>query len=253
LSEIFVKTARLSYYIYMNTEKIRQDFPLLASDANGKPAVYFDNACQTLRPRTVINAVNEYYEKYPACGGRSSHKLADLVTRKCEETRKLVAKFIGAGRKEEIIFTRNTTEGINLVANSLELSEGDIVLTTDKEHNSNLIPWQVLAEKKGVIHKTVPSLPDNSFDLKKFKEIMEESRGKVKLTAMVLTSNLDGASAPAKEIIKISRQYGAMVLLDAAQAAPHQKINVKKLDADFIAFSGHKMLGPSGIGVLYGK
>lgn len=237
----------------MNIEKIRQDFPLFEAELNGKPVVYFDNACQTLRPRAVINAISEYYEKYPACGGRSSHKLAHTVTEKCEEARKTIAKFIGAKRKEEIIFTRNTTEGINLIAKSLELNRGDIVVTTDKEHNSNLIPWQILAEKKGIIHKIVPSKQDNSFDLEKFKEIMEESRGNVKLTAMVFTSNLDGASIPAKEIIKISHQYGAMVLLDAAQAAPHQKIDADKLDADFMAFSGHKMLGPSGTGILYGK
>ncbi len=237
----------------MNMEKIRRDFPLFGTMLNGKGVVYFDNACQTLRPRAVIDAVKDYYEKYPACGGRSSHKLANEVTRKCDEARKTIAKFIGAKTKEEIIFTRNTTEGINLVANSLKLNRGDIVLTTDKEHNSNLIPWQVLAKKKGIIHKIVPSKQDNSFDLEKFKEIMEESRGNIKLTAMVLTSNLDGTTIPAEEIIKISRQYGAMVLLDAAQAAPHRKIDVNKLDADFMAFSGHKMLGPSGTGVLYGK
>lgn len=241
------------YYTTMDIEKIRQDFPLFDIKLNGKPVVYLDNACQTLRPRAVINAINEYYEKYPACGGRSHHKLANEVTRKCEEARKTIAGFIGAKRKEEIIFTRNTTEGINLIAKSLELKRGDIILTTDKEHNSNLIPWQILAEKNGVIHKIIPSKQDNSFDLEKFKKIMEESEGNIKLTAMALTSNLDGATIPAKEIIKTSHKHGAMVLLDAAQAAPHRKIDVGKLGADFMAFSGHKMLGPSGTGVLYGK
>ena len=237
----------------MDIEKIQQDFPLFKNQLNGKPIIYFDNACQTLRPRSVINAINNYYQKYPACAGRSVHKLGEMVTEKCEEARKTVAKFVGAKKKEEIIFTRNTTEGINIVARSLDLKRDDIVLTTDKEHNSNLIPWQILSKKEGIIHKIVPSNEDNTFDLEKFRQMMESLQDKVKLIAMVFTSNLDGVSIPVKEIVKISHQYGAKILLDAAQAAAHQKIDANKLDADFIAFSGHKILGPSGIGVLYGK
>ena len=237
----------------MDTKKIRGDFPVLEEKINGRPIIYFDSACQTLRPRQVISAVNEYYEKYPACAGRSAHKLGAKVTEKTAEARETIAKFIGAEKKEEIIFTRNTTEGINLVARSLGLRRGDIVLTTDKEHNSNLIPWQILARKKGVVHKIVPSRPDNSFNLEKFKEIMEEGRGKVKLVSMAFVSNLDGADIPAKEIISFSQKRGALVLLDAAQAAASRKIEARRLGVDFLAFSGHKMLGPSGIGVLYGK
>lgn len=236
----------------MNIEKIRDEFPLLQKESR-KMIVYLDNACQTLRPRPVINAINDYYQKYPTCGGRSTHKLGEIVTEKCEEARKTIAEFIGAKRKEEIVFTRNTTEGINLVAHSLGLKENDVVLTTDKEHNSNLIPWQVLSEKEGVVYKIVPSKENNTFDLERFKEIMEDLQNKVKLVAMVFTSNLDGVSIPVNEIVKVSHQYGAKVLLDAAQAAPHQRINVSDLDVDFLAFSGHKMLGPSGTGVLYGK
>jgi cysteine desulfurase/selenocysteine lyase len=234
----------------MNITKIRQDFPLLQYGLKGKPVVYFDNACQTLRPLSVIDAVNQYYREYPACAGRSVHKLGELVTKKCDEARKLVADFIGAKRKEEIIFTRNTTEGINLVAHSLGLRTGDIVITTDKEHNSNLVPWQRLAQKIGIIHKIVPSKKDNTFNLEAFAEIMND---KVKLVSMVYTSNLDGVTIPAEKIIKIAHSHGSKVLLDAAQAIPHQKINVRKLNVDFLAFSGHKMLGPSGTGVLYGK
>lgn len=234
----------------MNLEKIRQDFPLFQKSINGKPPVYFDNACMSLKPLPVIKAINEYYLDYPACAGRSGHRLGDKVTKKIEEARKKIAEFINAKHTQEIIFTRNTTEGINLIAHSLKLNSGDIILTTDKEHNSNLIPWQILSKKIGVVHKVVESKPDNTFDLEKFESLMSNQ---VKLVAMVHTSNLDGVSIPAKEIIKIAHKYGALILLDAAQSAPHQKINIAELDIDFLAFSGHKMLGPTGTGVLYGK
>ncbi len=230
----------------MDLTKIRNDFPILS-----KEGIYFDNACQSLRPQQVIDAITEYYREYPACGGRSMHHLAAKVTQKCDEARQTIANFVNAKTKEEIIFTRNTTEGINLVAHSLGFKKGDIVITTDKEHNSNLIPWQILKEKIGIKHIILPSKIDNTFDTENFKKVLNND--KVKLVSFGMTSNLDGVTIPVKEIISLAHKSSALVLLDGAQAVPHQKIDVQDIDVDFLAFSGHKMLGPSGTGVLYGK
>lgn len=234
----------------LNVNKIREDFPILKEKIKGKRIVYFDNACMTLKPKQVVEAMNEYYFKYPACAGRSAHKLGTIVTEKYENARKTVQRFIDAKKTEEIIFTRNTTEGLNLVMNSLGLKKGDVVLTTDKEHNSNLLPIQRLAKTLGIKHEIVYSNEDNTFNLENFKRQMSK---KVKLVSMVHTSNVDGVTIPAKEIIKIAHDYGALVLLDGAQSVPHKEVNVKKLDVDFLAWSGHKMCGPTGTGALYGR
>ncbi|MEW6007019.1 MAG: aminotransferase class V-fold PLP-dependent enzyme [bacterium] len=234
----------------MDVEKIRRDFPALLQKRNKKPPIYFDNACMTLKPIPVIKAMDEYYQKFPACGGeRSSHWFASKVNERIEEAREIIRRFINAKSANEIIFTKNTTEGINLIAQSIKFKKGDIVLTTDKEHNSNLCPWKNL-EGKGVIkHKIVASREDNTFNIERFKDMLTKD---VKLVSMVLTSNLDGYSIPAKEIIKMAHQNKSLILLDAAQTAPHKKIDVQSLEADFLAFSIHKMVGPS-LGVLYGK
>lgn len=230
----------------MDISKIRRDFPIL----NEPRMIYFDTACQSLRPQAVIDAVNAYYQKLAACSGRSMHHLAAQVTESCDEVRGTLAHFLNAARKEEIVFTRNTTEGINLVANAFPFTAGDVVLVSDKEHNSNLIPWQKLTRQKGTLLQIIPTLPDGTFDLPSFARMLDKN---VRLVALGMTSNLDGVSIPAAEIIRLAHKNGSLVLLDAAQSAPHQQINVRALDADFAAFSGHKMLGPSGTGVLYAK
>jgi len=230
----------------MDISKIRRDFPIF----NEPKMIYFDTACQSLRPQAVIDAVNAYYQKFSACSGRSMHHLAAQVTESCDEVRGKLARFLNAARKEEIVFTRNTTEGINLVANAFPFNAGDVVLVSDKEHNSNLIPWQKLTRQKGTLLQIIPTLPDGTFDLPSFARMLDKN---VRLIALGMTSNLDGVSIPAAEIIRLAHKNGSLVLLDAAQSAPHQQINVRALDADFAAFSGHKMLGPSGTGVLYAK
>lgn len=229
-------------------KKIQEDFPILSKEIKAKKLIYFDSACMSLKPIQVLKAISEYYLEYPACAGRSSHLLGETVSKKVKEARQIVADFINADSRE-IIFLRNATEAINLVAHSFNFNKGDVVLTTDKEHNSNLIPWQVLSRKKGIEHKIIRTSDDGSFDFESYKE---QIKG-VKLVSVVYTSNLDGTSMPVKEIIKIAHENGALVLLDAAQSAPHAPIDVKDLDVDFLAFSGHKLLGPTGTGVLFGK
>jgi cysteine desulfurase/selenocysteine lyase len=236
----------------MDIQKIRRDFPALSKKWNDKYPIYFDNACMTLKPIQVINAMDEYYNEYPVCGGRSIHKMAKKVDEKVTQAREKFQRFLVASCPEEIVFTRNTTEGLNLVANSLDFKKGDIVLTTDREHNSNLVPWQVQAQKRGIKHQIVYSNADNTFDLPAFEEIFYKNKN-VRLVSMVHTANLDGYTIPAKEIIKIAHDHGALVMLDGAQSAPHKSVDVKALDADFFVLSVHKMAGPTGMGVLYGK
>ncbi len=234
----------------LNVEKIREDFPVMKREIHGKPIIYFDNACMTMRPVQVIEKINEYYNEYPACGERSSHKLGKRVDEGVDQARESLKKFIGARHTKEVIFTKNTTEGINLVANTIDLNKGDVVLGTDREHNSNLLPWQKLASLAGTKHEIVDPNPDDTFSIENFEKKMSRD---VKLVSIIHTSNVDGTTIPIKEVIKIAHDHKALVLVDAAQSIPHHDVNVRKLDADFLAFSGHKMLGPSGTGVLYGK
>jgi cysteine desulfurase/selenocysteine lyase len=240
--------------------RIREDFPSLQKRRNGKPPVYFDNACTTLVPRQVIDAINGYYSGFPGCAGaRSRHWFAQEVNDRIEGnpekgikgSRVLIKEFINARSEKEIIFTQNTSHAINIVALGFRFKPGDAVLLTDKEHSSNLLPWLRL-QKTGLINVEHAATSENGdFDLDDFKRKLEHNR--VALVSMAYTSNLTGYTIPAAEIVKLAHNYGAKVLLDAAQTASHRKIDVQKLDVDFLAFSIHKMCGPRSVGILYGK
>jgi cysteine desulfurase/selenocysteine lyase len=234
----------------LDAERFKLDFPVLKRQINGKDIIYLDSACMSLKPTQVINKINEYYHEYPSCGGRSVHKLATQVTISVDEARNKMQRFLNAKEENEIIFLKNATEGMNLVANSLDFMENDKILITDKEHNSNLVPWITIQKKYDTKTIVVPSKPDNTFDLEKFEESMDKG---VKLVSMVHTSNLNGITIPAQEMIKIAHDYDALVMLDGAQSAPHKKIDVQALDVDLFVLSVHKMCGPTGVGVLYGK
>ena len=231
----------------MDISKYRKDFPILNSDDS---PVYLDSACMTLRPQVVIDAITDYYTNYPACGGRSVHKLSWQVTENFEMARDSLRRFMGAESSSEIVFTKNATESMNIVANGLNLKQGDRVLTSDKEHNANVVPWHHLAKYKGIQYDVLPAKDNYYFDIEALKESLNS---KTKLFSFVHTSNLDGHTNPAKEIVEICHDKGVRVMMDTAQSAPHKEINVVDLDVDFAAVSAHKFCGPSGMGALYGK
>ena len=233
----------------MDVQALREDFPVLSSSRYGEGLIYFDNACMTLRPRQVIDKIMEYYQEYPGCGGRSLHKLAGFVTEGYEQAREKVKEFINAEDVDGIIFTKNTSEAINLVAKSYPFQRGDKVLGTDHEHNSNLVPWVFLHQEGRISYVPVPSGEENEFDLEVFKDMIKGTR----LVAMVHVSNLDGTMIPAKDVIEIAHDAGADVMLDCAQSIPHMPIDMKDMDLDLLVFSGHKAVGPTGTGILAGK
>jgi cysteine desulfurase/selenocysteine lyase len=234
----------------MDINKIREDFPILNKKINGKPFIYFDSACTSLKPKKVIDAILEYYTEYTGCAGRSVHKFATRTTEEFEKAREKVAKFINAKKSEEIIWTKNTTEAINLISHSFRFNKGDKVLTTNLEHSSGLMPWQLRAEKGDVNLDFVLCNNEGEFNIEEFKNKINK---KTKLISIIHASNVTGTKAPLEEIIKIAHDNGSLVLVDGAQSVPHFSVDVRKLDIDFLAFSGHKMCGPTGIGCLYGK
>jgi cysteine desulfurase/selenocysteine lyase len=234
----------------VDLERIRADFPILAKRGGAKPLIYFDSACMALKPRPVIDAIVDYYENYPVCGERSVHKLSSKVSVMVDDARETAQRHFGAEEKDEMVFLRNTTEAINLVAHAFGLKRGDEVIGGDKEHNSNLAPWHLLAKQLGIRYTIVRSGKDGLFDIEAFKKAVSR---KTKLVSIGHTSNLDGTSVPARDIAQVAHDKGAAVMLDGAQSAPHEPVDVRKLDCDFFACSVHKMCGPTGVGLLYGK
>ncbi len=230
--------------------KYRSDFPTLNRE---KPPVYLDNACMTLRPYPVIEAIRSYYEDSPGCGGRSVHRYATIVSRKMSECRKKISELFSANNSNEIIFTKNATHSLNQVAKGLSWEKGDVILTTDREHNSNLVPWLQLEEEQGVDHRVVKSNEDNTFNIEAFEDACASAGDKLKMVSLSHVGNLDGIAVPVKEAARIAKDHGAMVCVDGAQSTPHMKVDVQDLGVDFMAFSIHKMMGPSGMGGLWGR
>ncbi len=237
----------------MDIDQIRQDFAALRRSRAGKPPIYFDNASMAMKPQAVTGALMRYYELFPTAGGdgRSVHWFANELREEVSKARMSLQRLINAQSPDGIIFTKNATESLNLVAHSYPFQQCDVILTTDKEHNSNLCPWRNLEAKGRLRHEVVRSNDDNTFDLETLKKRIRA--GGVTLVSMVHTSNLDGYTIPAKEIIELCHAYDIPVVLDAAQSVPHKRIDVQELDVDYLAFSVHKMCGPTGVGVLYGK
>lgn len=239
----------------MDLTKIRADFPILSRKVNGRPLVYFDNAATSQTPKQVIDCIVEYYSHYNANIHRGVHTLSQEATDRYEEAREKIRAHFNAEKAHEIIFTAGTTHGINLVANGFAkfIEEGDEILVSSLEHHSNIVPWQLLCESRGLKNatlKVIPMTPEGELDMIAFKELLSE---KTKLVMVNHVSNALGTVNPIEKIIKEAHQVGAAVLIDGAQAAPHIKADVQALDADFYVASAHKMCGPTGVGMLYGK
>lgn len=237
----------------MNVSDIRKDFPVLSQKVYNKPLIYLDNAATTQKPVQVFNAVEEIYKKYNSNIHRGVHYLSEVCTTKHEETRQYIADYINAASSSEIVFTRGTTESVNLVANGFAekfINDGDEILVTEMEHHSNFVPWQMLCEKKNARLVVLKFEEDGSISVEKLKELLTN---KTKIIAITHVSNVLGTINPVKEITEIAHSQDVPVLVDAAQSIQHMDIDVQDLDCDFLAFSGHKIYGPTGIGVLYGK
>lgn len=234
-------------------EKVRKQFPVLQQKVHGKNLIYLDNAATSQKPQQVIDAISEYYETYNSNVHRGVHFLSQKATTAGEEARRKIAAFIGASREEEVIFTSGTTGGINLVSSVLShnmLRPGDEILITEMEHHSNIVPWQLACERSGAVLKVVRMHDDGSLDMDHYRELLCE---RTKVVAAVHISNSLGTINPVKEMVALAHEFGALTLIDGAQAVAHTTLDMQELGCDFYVFSGHKMYGPTGTGILYGK
>jgi cysteine desulfurase / selenocysteine lyase len=237
----------------MDFSKLRSDFPILARQVHGKPLVYLDNAATSQKPRQVIQALVDYYEGYNANIHRGIHALAEEATERYELTRRKVARFIGADGPDTVLFTRNTTESINLVAYTWArqaIGAGDEIVLTPMEHHSNIVPWQILAQEKGARLRYAELTPDGTLDLAQVASLIGP---RTRLVTVVHMSNVLGTINPVAEIGRLAHAQGALLLVDGAQSVPHLPVNVADIGCDFLAFSSHKMLGPTGVGVLWAR
>ena len=234
-------------------EDIRNDFPILSQKVNGKPLIYLDNGATTQKPLSVINAISDYYKEYNSNIHRGVHALSQFATDKYEESRGKIKDFIKAASIEEIIFVRGTTEAINLVADSYgrdNLKPGDDVIISTMEHHSNIVPWQMVCDGTGANLKVIPVDDDGVLILDEYEAMLSNN---TKIVSVVHQSNTLGTINPVKEMTKMAHDKGAVVLIDGAQSAPHLSVDVQDINCDFFAFSGHKVCGPTGVGILYGK
>ncbi|HZP36827.1 MAG TPA: cysteine desulfurase [Methylomirabilota bacterium] len=233
-------------------ERCRPDFPILTRAVNGHPLVYLDSAASSQKPASVIEAIQRYYETSHANVHRSIHTLGEEATERYEAARDAVRAFIGARTREEIVFTRGTTESLNLVAQAVgrTLRPGDEIVVSELEHHSNLVPWQMVCRDRGTVLKAIPLLPEGYLDLDAYARLLSP---RTRMVAVAHVSNVLGTINPAAQIVEQAHRVGALVCLDGAQAVPHLPVDVTAIGADFYAFSGHKMLGPTGIGVLHGR
>ncbi len=233
-------------------QRLRQEFPILAKQINGKALIYLDNAATTQKPNAVLDCMQQYYTGSNSNVHRASHVLSAEATYLYENARKIVASYVNARSSREIIWTRGTTESINLVANSwgASLKQGDEIILSTVTHHANIVPWQLLAQRTGALIKVIPLLPNGDVDLAAYSNLLSD---KTRMVAITHASNAIGTINPIKEMIAQAHSVGAITLIDGAQALPHLQIDLKELDADFYAFSGHKLYAPTGIGVLYGK